>query len=1230
MNANVTKTNGVKLFALVAVLAMVFAGAAVMMDDGVDAANDTTYISGQITASQTFEAGTNVVVNDNLEIPADKVLIIRGNFTVNEGSTITIKAGGQLVFDGDKAIVTINGNIVAEGIKASESSIINNVVYVNSGEKVTSSVTLNGNITLEKGAKITTGNETIAVSGSAVSLTVPASSANADIIIGNSGVLDVNKRSSSVSVIADQDIMMYVGATFTTEGYSQDVTISAMSNARYYTTGSVDLTYTGTKDANNRDTSNLTFTVTTQNISAYTAASNGTRVTVQQCIVNVDGTLDGQAAASNGTPAASNDVLTFKGASDITYYQVKDDGTVSADKIKPVFGSISGTLNVAENGNIVFDETANVIVSGTLDFSSEASSSDSGADATNSMKLNGTILVTGTINADWIDASAADKDSIISTAKDTTYFKIDGGKVTITGVDLEGLFDFFNANAYGAAYTAKVNNVNTTYICDFDVAVTEAAAADSDVYIFGYNASVGTDAEDAVEKGAYLIDTNVTIPDGMVLYGNYGMVVAENAALTFANGSDFTNATGSTMIFVLGKVVDEEGIFDSDDSQIKYEVKKLSEDESVATYTTLAIALGEAQPGESIELNGTVTISKDTTIPADVTVVTDATPDKTYALIVEGATLTINGTLEISGTNTVQIKNDPDNAEVAGKIVLNNVIKNAVYDASTGTFVGNDGSTKIYIPGAYFNAQLADDDAPVDYVTSVAFAAANSAETDTINIYGKVSMGDVTFTQGENALSGLDVILKGADKEDITAGTITLVGDDVEFNMADVKSFTGKVTSEVTAGASTVDFNKASGNTITISGFDDGETVTTTMTLNGTLTGAATVSAGEVTAGAALTMNDYTTGGNVKSVLTVGTGATLNVVNGSSLSVVKGTDGKSENYSALVIDGTLNVSGTTSNMSISSNGSIDIAGTMNIGKDLTLAGTLYVTGTLAVSETEGEESTLTVDIIYAGDKDGAAGTVTGAITLDDNKGFVAAYPAADVSGAAIDETDGESSANTTVFYINGEVFLTAYSAGTVTVGDILGSSPIEMVGYEDVVLGATADATRSDWYKTEDMAADSKVYATTEIDDQITALYAKAEVSQALVYVSVGSNMTVYIDDVRYSNGAIFALDVGQHTISVQVNAGYTGETSVLVGGTAVTGGTFEITPQMAEDYSVPTNIDSASSTDCVVISVTGSIAIDTGATGGDGMGLTEILLVILVILIVVMAIMVALRLMRS
>ena len=66
MNMNVTKTNGVKLLAVVAVLAMVVcAFAAVMPAEKTDAApSNTQYYSGVLDSKQEFAQGTNVVINN--------------------------------------------------------------------------------------------------------------------------------------------------------------------------------------------------------------------------------------------------------------------------------------------------------------------------------------------------------------------------------------------------------------------------------------------------------------------------------------------------------------------------------------------------------------------------------------------------------------------------------------------------------------------------------------------------------------------------------------------------------------------------------------------------------------------------------------------------------------------------------------------------------------------------------------------------------------------------------------------------------------------------------------------------------------------------------------------------------------------------------------------------------------------------------------------------------------
>ena len=87
------KANMTKVMAVIAMMAVVFAGVAVMASDSTDAADSKiTYISGEINANTEFGAGTIVVVNGNLTVVNGAELKIGdgAKFTVNEGVTLTV------------------------------------------------------------------------------------------------------------------------------------------------------------------------------------------------------------------------------------------------------------------------------------------------------------------------------------------------------------------------------------------------------------------------------------------------------------------------------------------------------------------------------------------------------------------------------------------------------------------------------------------------------------------------------------------------------------------------------------------------------------------------------------------------------------------------------------------------------------------------------------------------------------------------------------------------------------------------------------------------------------------------------------------------------------------------------------------------------------------------------------------------------------------------------------
>ena len=524
MNANVSKTNGVKLFALVAVLAMVFAGAAVMMSDsGVEAktttSGGTTYISGDVTATQEFTDGTNVVVDGDLVIPSGMALIISGNakFTVNAGATITIEAGGQLIFqqkDSKNPTVTIDGNITAEGTIDKEKydvsgttnaayygAIVNNTT--NDGK---AGVFLNGNITLEKGAELVmNGTATTTNADSTKFTNVKAVSGGyGDILLGANASIDVTKKSSNVSTIENQVVLLNAGATFTMNGHADNVQIKAYGTGSYYTAGAFllnayvsDNKFTSTTwTPDSKNTSELTFSVTTQNTPALRLDPNDpkleegvaddSRITLKQFILNVDGTL------------ANGDVLqTIAGTScDLASYNeavANGDGDDSTEKFNAnYFGvdgmkyqilpkvSISGTLTVENESAIIINTYSELVLSGTLDIEFDDKVTDKeGYNAQSA--IYGAVTVTGALNFTYVDdrdntSSTADTGAniVINNAKEypatgpgsdyaSSYYNyltglnkiiVDGGKITVVTADGENFITsiFGTQHVYGSAY----------------------------------------------------------------------------------------------------------------------------------------------------------------------------------------------------------------------------------------------------------------------------------------------------------------------------------------------------------------------------------------------------------------------------------------------------------------------------------------------------------------------------------------------------------------------------------------------------------------------------------------------------------------------------------------------------------------------------------------------------------------------------------------------------------
>ena len=1277
------KTNGVKLFALVAVLAMVFAGAAVMFDDSVDAAGELN-LSGTINGNQqSFDDGAVGVMNGNLLVEEGKSLIIGSGakFTVQSGYTLTIDKtatlvvmqGAEFIVDGN--IVVKNGGVIQNNATGNGFQLNGNLTVEKGGilENYTNEDSSDSTITCEEpnaDALTITTNESrdvatgtvIVEGGKAVTnnkgvftpdLTGMTYHMNAvgtygywagvkivgdGITAGNTYTLNINGNNSKTTTYNDA---IYI---YTVAGKILDVTISGEDIEKPYHF-ILDMTNVGIKEGEPAgqivlgSDSTVEFKSTKTSSSSVagqiftlengatldlnTKIADGSSIIVEtlsgENIINASVRLEGTGTVTDltfGTESQRAGTVWTSGEGGYTEKSTKYSYsilTVSGDVGTGVTLNINSTVNkIAQPDKD--DAAAGVPVYGIVKVA-EGGKLTVGEGATFTTAAWSKFQVAGTVDIDGKEKSPATStlagimevpgtvefgEYVTDTFTAATAFLIVEGKVTFDealAIDSDALTGASNfAGVYGVIYTEEISNKDILTISTLAaaIAVTEVA----DITTSGYNA-----VTDYMLERPFEVSADVTIPETNLIVNNK-LVVKEGITLTVSEGTDMEATTNGGLIVVEGTVMDY-SMYDFTESTdsitastlgINAEVRSTDADDTYFKYTSLADAL--TGTAGTIALFGEVKIEGTVTIPEGFTIEQGENKDIT---ILNDSTLIVNGIID-SGTSQIILTKEVtgENAKKAGVLTVNNMIVNPDTVDSTSADVAIAGFTANGTIGDYENA---------DFLLSPAVAAANSANLYDITSQGKLSYsGDLTFTAGENN-EGDDITIGGT--EDVSISKIVLNGFGLQIT---AKTFTGTVEAAVTAGTSSVTFNKATGYAIGIDTDSSGETDVTSMTL-GVL--AAPSPAGNVTVAAGtveITGTNMAFGASKDKTLTVAAGATLVVPEKTTLNIAKGvaTDATDDQkFSAVVIDGTLEIEdGGNITYSGSDTAIVEINGTLNVAENVTLDDLVYVEGTLAVAE----NTTVTV----AGSMQ-VNGTVTGATTFSD--GYIVAYAGASVDTANMALNNGVSEAGATAVYINGDLYLTVYGAKGTTAYTAIQAGEYDIVGYEDVIFSTGDNATK--WYTDADYKTALSESATIE---NTAAVYTKIAPENAMIQLSVGQGMSVYIDGVRVDNNLTYGYipvaqsTVGTHTIEVTINPGYTGTVNISFNGQAITGGTFEVTPEMAAENADP-----------VVLSVTGNISYDTGSTGDDGgMGLTEILLVILVILIVVMAIMVALRLMRS
>ena len=1100
---------------------------------------------------------------------------------VGYGDTLTLSG---TVPDG--VVVNVYGTLVTTDLT------INGVVntYVGSTVNMTGTVTVSKNFTMNAGATMdingtvnvrndSTGGAIFSLaSPTIISYTVGADmtsktvSLDASVTVGENGSFNVTKPTSNAATGIN--------------------TLSVASGSEFIVEGNLAITGTLSGLVQNKGT--ITFNGTSDNGSIL--MFNGVSMTVTSVtgsleICDSDDTIydflgmDAAQATAAKYCLSSGNSITLADVRNITISESVTD-QYDADTKNTYYVTnmtVSGaTSAVKTNGS------GSVIIENACP---DADASDDGT-AVGTMTIVDTFAVGSKITVTTV--GNIDVTGQVNIIAENAVFDNSNGTLTVSGTvtvgpDAANGFTEGTFNAARYTVTDSEEYTITTYYTSFAAAIDAVAnATDMTLTVLG---TVAVSANDEVPAGATVaVSGTLNIDMGVTLTVNDGAFL-NNAGSIYVNGTLVINNYNTGL--------------SGNMNGLHYDVYTFVD--PVATYTSLANALANAQPGQTITLSQDVDLKNSITIPADVTVQTGRNTVTVY----DGVTITVNGTFAIQNGGAVNL--DSEDEDLAWNDGARITVGGVVSNANSGADM-----TDYAISGAYYTSR------GVEYVTSVAYAAEN-VNQGAITIRGQVNAGDVAFTAENNRTLDIEIIEftgnENAPDTIVTVGTIT-IADGVSITMTSGE-FTGIVAAPANGGNASAQFSAASG--VEIVSDTDATGTTAYFYVNGEVTGDMTVVAGTVTVGGTTSGLSTTDETGVRGIITVANGATLVIPDSATITANK----NSINGATVVINGTMNVVGT---FTVEDGAEASVDGTVTAAKvDNAGAATIEITGTLNVTGTvtaETDNSTgFDIDgTLVVGSKPTvlgtqSTGTVSGPATTISN---VKVYDGASADGLVLNGTaiNDVTSIYSVEYYINDTLYMTMFTStgNTAAVGaesPIAGDIVSSTVGLQLSGLNTTDINNVDKWFTD----ADNTFPITTNNNTvaQVDAVYFDAPAATLTGTVSAGTGLVIYIDNVAQGSGNNIEVSYGNHVVTIDVKVGYDGANATITfnGQTIQSGDTIIVTE------------------DGFTLTATGATPADLtgGSTSGssdDGLGLTDYLLIILVVLIVIMAIMVAMRLMRS
>ncbi|TQS80039.1 MAG: hypothetical protein A3205_04530 [Methanomassiliicoccales archaeon Mx-03] len=1124
----------------------------------IGAAMSNVSINDDIESDAEWSQSQKVTVTDSITIKSGWSMTVLGELIINEGCSITVEEGATLTVGSRTAIATgvvVDGTIEVDkgGIFTVEKAIKVTV----SGDIVSSGTfTVNSKVTVKNGGSIAIED----AEGSSIVV-----SANNDFVIENGGSLDIS-ATMSISGITNKGTITLDGAIIapnTEAGVTNSIIImgadGAVVNVDSFTHNEANMTITGKgmvagKDADKND--------------VVIGTTTGTKVNNIVFKGDKDTGIEGLVVTSSVTSETIDKKVVYTNTLLVSgNVDIVDDRVVAAGQTATAF-DYTLYFNGGEGITVPAESTLNlgdnVIVQinrGVLNVDGDVIAT---GDLTSANQSKGQIVSGGSVDIYVSGLITAEKE-IDSAMVNAFHY---------TGTD---------ANKY-EYYTTLVNAVANSAKIDYhgDVDVEE-------------NVTIPADAELSAGENAGTITV--------------GSTEDRTVTLTVANTATLKNCK----IDVYGTVIIENAKKDLKGGNITSDVT-ITEEPKV-TYTNIYTALNNAESGEvKITRTGTpVILDKDIEVKSGVTLVI---PSGAVVTILDRVTLTVNGTVENSGSinnarydaateNYVAgngfnpVKDGKTNTDAA-EIVVNGAFKSiefTAYDTATGS------SINYYIPGAYY--QIIDTEGAWYYITPVEQAAAvsNSVEDDIV-IYGEVSVGDVDFTGDKDQY--VSVIVDGK----LTANTVSVSYG--TFQVIPGAQFDGTVDSAL----GSIAFVNAANFTVTDS--FDADKVETMSVLG------SPIQADKDGAESSMTIAS----GNIAVVDVAG----LNIVDTVTVYAVEYAG--IENF-AIAAGATLTVTGQGVELFA---GEMTVDGTL-VATDYGSVDvdTLTVRGTFNIeSETDdhaaGQAKITTLLVGIAQDEDypykyvdASAAAVTSDVAI---VGLSNIYVSAE-STVTGDMTKGM---NSTEFYVEDALWMTVYVKSSTT-GFFLADEktynfqPGDLVSSEFVSWN-TADGDKVVVGKYIGTDGYQQVYANINYNVYNVVITLDNTVGS----VAIDGQMLVYDSDLGgYVLPGGQKLTAGQHTVTYTLAANYEGTPTLTSQNVAVSGLTFTLSGDFKGENAQGNieTIDYYLSLGGATLADT-SIVIEGGNGGSDSLGLTDYLLIILVVLIVIMAIMVAMRLMRS